>query len=124
MHEQVYAVRDERAVIEVVNLRARVTCPLSGGAVDAVTLEADAPPPSSRRVFFSGVGSVDAAIWRLEAMAVGSQVEGPAIVESSFTTIVVNPGARAQRAESGSLVIVPDTREPASARAGALEAQS
>ncbi len=116
--------RDERAVIEVVNLRARVTCPLGDGAADAVALETDAPPPSSRRVFFSGAGSVEAAIWRLEALATGTQIDGPAIVESSFTTIVLNPGARAERAASGSLVIVPDAREPVAARSGSSEALS
>jgi len=114
VHEEVYAVRDERAVLEVVNLRARVTCPLSGGATDTVALE---PPAASqsRRVFFSGAGEVDAAIWRLESMAPGVQVSGPAIVESSFTTVVLNPGASAERAASGSLVIVPDAGEHAGA---------
>ncbi len=111
VHEEVYAVRDERAVLEVVNLRARVTCPLSGGVADKLTLEpADGALPS-RRVFFSGVGAVDAAIWRLESMTPGASVAGPAILESSFTTIVLNPGASAERSASGSLVIVPDVGE-------------
>jgi N-methylhydantoinase A len=56
---------------------------------------------------------VDAAICRLESMAPGVQVSGPAIVESSFTTVVLNPGAIAERAPSGSLVIVPDGGEHA-----------
>jgi len=124
VHEEVYAVRDERAVVEVVNLRARVTCPLGGGVADTVALEPDGGAPSSRSVFFSGAGAVDAAIWRLEAMGVGTQIEGPAIVESSFTTIVLNPGAHAERASSGSLVIVPDAREPVASRAGSSEVSS
>ncbi|HSZ06443.1 MAG TPA: hydantoinase/oxoprolinase family protein [Solirubrobacteraceae bacterium] len=108
VHEEVYAVRDDRAELEVVNLRARVTCPLGGGVADTVAIERDDGALPSRRVFFSGVGEVDAAIWRLESMAPGAPVAGPAIVESSFTTIVLNPGASAERAASGSLVIVPD----------------
>ena len=75
-------------------------------------------------MFFSGVGAVDAAIWRLEAMAPGTQLTGPAIVESSFTTIVVNPGASAERAPSGSLVIVPQLQEPARSAAESTEAVS
>jgi N-methylhydantoinase A len=62
-------------------------------------------------VFFNGVGVVDAAICRLETMAPGAHLDGPAIIESSFTTIVLNPGASAERAPSGSLVIVPDAGE-------------
>jgi N-methylhydantoinase A len=114
VHEEVYAVRDERAVLEIVNLRARVTCALSGGAADTVALEPPPAAPQSRRAFFSGAGEVDAAIWRLESMAPGVRVSGPAIVESSFTTVVLNPGASAERAPSGSLVIVPEAGEPAS----------
>jgi N-methylhydantoinase A len=111
VHEEVYAVRDERAVLEIVNLRARVTCPLIGGAADTVALQAADGAAQSRRVFFNGVGVVDAAICRLETMAPGAHLDGPAIIESSFTTIVLNPGASAERAPSGSLVIVPDAGE-------------
>ncbi len=128
VHEEVYAVRDERAVLEIVNLRARVTCPLSGGVADTVALEPPGDSSPSRRVFFSGVGVLDAAICRLESMAPGTSIAGPAIVESSFTTIVLNPGASAERASSGSLVIVPGAGAqptgPSLAAAGSSEAVS
>ena len=113
VHEAVYAVRDERAVLEIVNLRARVTCPLLGGAGDTVALEPAEGAPESRRTFFSETGVVDAAIRRLETMSAGTRVSGPAIIESSFTTVVLNPGAVAERAESGSLVITPGASEQA-----------
>jgi N-methylhydantoinase A len=121
VHEEVYAVRDERAVIEVVNLRARVTCPLEGGAADTVALE-PASAAASRTTYFSGAGAVESAIWRLEGMRPGTTVAGPAIVESSFTTIVLNPGAEARRAESGSLVITPNVGIPTAAGASSSEA--
>jgi N-methylhydantoinase A len=107
VHEEVYAVRDERAVVEVVNLRARVRCPLAGGVADTLAREDTGEIAACRRAFFAGVGEVEAAIRRLEAMDVDERIEGPAIVESSFTTIVLNPGASAVRAASGSLVIAP-----------------
>jgi len=124
VHEEIYAVRDERAVLEVVNLRARVTCPLGGGAADSVALEPAADAGLTRTVFFSGVGAVDASICRLESMAPGSTIAGPAIVESSFTTVVLNPGASAERSASGSLVIEFDARRPARSGAGSSEAVS
>ncbi|HYB22442.1 MAG TPA: hydantoinase/oxoprolinase family protein, partial [Solirubrobacteraceae bacterium] len=123
VHEEVYAVRDERAVLEIVNLRARVTCPLAGGAADTLALAPADTRSESRRVFFSGAGEVDATIHRLEATAPGTSIAGPAIVESSFTTIVVNPGARAERSAGGSLVIVPGEEgvmQGAGAATGAL----
>jgi N-methylhydantoinase A len=122
VHEEVYAVRDERAVIEVVNLRARVTCPLSGGVADTVAREAGADIAKSRRTFFSDTGEVDSTIRRLETMDVEERIEGPAIVESSFTTIVLNPGASAVRAASGSLVILPQDGIPVGAGKDASEA--
>jgi N-methylhydantoinase A len=119
VHEEIYAVRDERAVIEVVNLRARVTCPLGGGVADTIALEPAGSEPAARTAYFSGAGAVEAAIWRLEAMRPGTLVEGPAIVESSFTTIVLNPGASAERSASGSLVITPQIEALARGRAHA-----
>ena len=50
---------------------------------------------------------VDAKVVRFEAMKCGEAVAGPAIVESSFTTVVVDPGASAARRDTGSLVIEP-----------------
>jgi N-methylhydantoinase A len=124
VHEEVYAVRDERAVIEVVNLRARVTCPLGGGVADTVAIDHTREVLPSRGVYFAGSGEVYAAILRLESMGPGTQVSGPAIVESSFTTVVLNPGASAERSASGSLVIVPEGSELASSTASSSEAVS
>jgi N-methylhydantoinase A len=124
IHDEVYAVRDERAVIEVVNLRARVNCPLGGGVDDTVTLEQGHSSSGMRSVFFSGIGSVNAAILRLEAMAPGAQFAGPAIVESSFTTIVLNPGASAERTASGSLAIVPGAIDSAASTRRSSQAVS
>ena len=42
-----------------------------------------------------------------EAIEPERVIEGPAIIESPFTTVVVNPGATAQRRASGSLSLDP-----------------
>jgi N-methylhydantoinase A len=49
----------------------------------------------------------DAAVVPFEAMTEGDAVDGPAIVESAFTTLVVDPGTRVHRTASGSLLIAP-----------------
>jgi N-methylhydantoinase A len=59
----------------------------------------------SRRVYFEATGWVDAKVHRFETLPAGEDVVGPAIVESSFTSVVVDPGARARRDEGGTLVI-------------------
>ncbi len=107
LHEEVYAVRDEQAIVELVNVRARVSCPMGRDELDAPLAEPHDPCRRSRLVYFSGPGAVQADILNLEAMAIGEIVGGPAIIESSFTTVVLNPGASAERTSSGSLLITP-----------------
>ena len=50
---------------------------------------------------------MSAALRRLDHMAMDEQIEGPAIVESDYTTIMLDDGAVARRLESGSLLITP-----------------
>ncbi len=111
VHEEVYAVRDERAVIEVVNLRARVRCPLGEPVADTVALAPASHAATTREVYFSGTGALDAAVHRLEETPPGTTITGPAIIESSFTTVVLHPGASAERSSSGSIVIIPELAE-------------
>ncbi len=47
-------------------------------------------PPSSR--FFSGGAWREAAVWRREALALGAEVSGPAIVIEANQTVVVEAG--------------------------------
>ena len=68
---------------------------------------AAATGPRTRPVYFSGVGACEAAVRRFEAIRPGERIVGPAIIESSFTSVVINPGATAERRASGSLSIDP-----------------
>jgi N-methylhydantoinase A len=56
-------------------------------------------------VYFHGSGGLDTTVLDLHALPVGEGVLGPAIVQSPVTTVVIDPGARASRTESASLVI-------------------
>jgi N-methylhydantoinase A len=106
LHEQIFAVRDEDSAVEIVALRARVTCPISNRSDGRLARgEASAPATGTRRLYFSGRGFVDAAVYALDGLELGSPVLGPAIVESRFCTIVVDPGTVAERRASGSLVV-------------------
>ena len=46
-------------------------------------------------------------VHHFSSMVVGHAVEGPGIVESGFTTVVIDPGAVVKRMPSGSLLIDP-----------------
>ncbi|MBA5770740.1 hypothetical protein, partial [Escherichia coli] len=64
---------------------------------------ADAPTVRVRRAYFPDTGYIDTTVHRLGDIGVQHRISGPAIVESPFTTIVVPPGAEANRTPSGSL---------------------
>lgn len=107
-HEMLFAVADRGSSVEVVAWRARAASSL-GGSTDVAV---EAPPvrdatDSKRAACFPGVGRLDACVTRLASLKAGDLLAGPALVESPVTTIVVPPGAVAQKLASGSLVIEP-----------------
>lgn len=107
-HEEIFAIRDAESGIEVVSWSATVSCRIrreEGGSLVARKMTGGLE--GNRKAFFPGYGQVDTRVQRFEAMKVGENLTGPAIVESSFTTIVINPGATAVRRASGSLSIDP-----------------
>ena len=107
-HEALFTFADADSTIETVGWRANVRCRLRDGVNLSVDGAASGPEiAGSRSVYFPDTGSVEARVVRFETMAPGETVAGPAIIESSFTTVVIDPGAKAERRSSGSLLITP-----------------
>ena len=103
-HKQMFEISDPGSAIELVTWRARVRCQLrEAGSGRLVAGAADARIEGRRQVYFADAGWVEAVVRRFEA--VEGELAGPAIVESSFTTVVIDPGAIVRRTASGSLAI-------------------
>ncbi len=111
-HRQIFTIDDPASAVEIVGLRATVRCAVRPFA--EFRLDPDhtiaANPARHRRAWFQQTGWAETAIHRLETMPAGQVFAGPAIIESAFTTIVVDPGATAQRSAAGSIVIHPASR--------------
>lgn len=108
VHEGLFAFADEGSAIEAVGWRANVRCRLRDGATLGVEGAGGGPEVvAARAVYFPEGVRAEARVARFERMAPGETVAGPAIVESSFTTVVIDPGAVAERRASGSLLITP-----------------
>jgi N-methylhydantoinase A len=60
----------------------------------------------SREIYFDGA-EVTTPVYPLQSIPVGLATEGPAIIETPFTTIVIDPAARFYRSEHGSVMIMP-----------------
>jgi N-methylhydantoinase A len=108
VHEDIFAINDPNSGVEVVGWTASVKCRLREGESGSLAArELKTSVDGTRKVYFSGHGHVDATVRRFEAMKQGEVLAGPAIIESPFTTVVVDPGATAERRASGSVSIVP-----------------
>ncbi|MFN3261076.1 MAG: hydantoinase/oxoprolinase family protein [Pikeienuella sp.] len=108
-HDEIFAISDPESEIEVVSWTARASCRLREGKLPSLGVEKEtaAAPVSRRRAYFERVGWVEAEARRFEALPAGAEFAGPALVESSFTTVVVGPGATYRRTASGGLSIKP-----------------
>ena len=109
LHEEVFAFRDPGSEVEFVGWRATARSRLRSHGIGRLESERvfEARVSPSRKAYFGGHGSVETEVELFEAMEPGTAVEGPAIIESPFTTVVVDPGATAARTEGGTMVITP-----------------
>lgn len=106
LHANVYGHAD-RGAARIVNLRA---VHRAGGSerIDTATYEPDGQPPQrgTRNILLDvRQGPVEAAIYAREALPPGFTFDGPAIVEQSDTTILVDQSWSASVDDSGTLVL-------------------
>lgn len=104
-HQDVFAVSDPHSAVEAVGWSAEVRCRVASGDPGRLAAAADGRTAlPSRRVRFAS-GWCDAPVHRFETLPDGAEIFGPAMVESGFTSIVLDPGTRAVRDALGSLMI-------------------
>ena len=107
-HREIFAIEDRGSEVELIAWRARAHCTLRDSGPESLSATANGRRKAeSRSAFFEDLGEVDTCVAHVESMHVGDTLEGPAIIESPFTTVVVNPGASVHRSPSGSLIIDP-----------------
>jgi N-methylhydantoinase A len=108
LHEELFAVRDSDAPVELVTWRVHVRCNLRRRPLQ----EAQAEPggrdvTTSRRAYFPTLGPIDVRVRAQDSLRVGERLSGPLIVESPVTTVVLDERAAVERTPSGSLLIDP-----------------
>ena len=107
-HEEIFAISDPESEVEIIGWSARVSCRLRERPLQSlVEEEAGAATTGSRPAYFAGAGWLDADIRSFRSLDTDDALDGPVIVENSFTTVVVGPGASVSRKPSGSLAIIP-----------------
>lgn len=106
MHEKLFAISDPSSVVEVVGWRVRASCQTRTAPLGRV--ESGTSRPRSRRsrpVYFHDHGLVEALVLSYDELAPADVIEGPAIVETPVTVVVVNPDSTATRSSTGALIL-------------------
>jgi N-methylhydantoinase A len=110
IHREVYGHAGAERRIELVNLRlvtSQETPPLDPALMrqDLPERSEAAAPVASRLVHFPGATDRETPVYRRNRIATGSRLDGPAIVESVDTTVVLHPGQSAVVDDTGNLII-------------------
>jgi N-methylhydantoinase A len=105
-HERIFAFRDERAAVEVIGWAARATGRVHEHGIGRLRESGEWGADSTDRdVYFGDSGWRTARVHDFAGLVAEQRHCGPAVVESPFTTVVVDPQASFWRQANGSLVI-------------------
>ena len=108
-HKELFTFSDLQSELQFVGWRATARCKLSTAEIGRLNNEKTGQKRiiSSRSAYFSDTGLVETQVEMFDRLLPEQKITGPAIIESPFTTVVIDPGATVIRKESGSLVITP-----------------
>ena len=104
-HAALYGYKIENEVIELVSFRVTVrgARPEIHLAVEPDTSTAHSRP--DRPVYFRGHGFVPATVWNRYSLPHGFELDGPAVLEETGSTTLIEPGMHARVLEDGQLLI-------------------
>ena len=105
-HQTIFAVYDPDGELEMLNWNARISCQLHNrhkSSLPEVFVEQG--ETHTRMVGFGAVGRLETIIRPIMSMVTGEQASGPTIIESDFTSVVIDPGAIAELLSDGSLMV-------------------
>jgi N-methylhydantoinase A len=117
-HESIFAFSDPLSPIEVIAWRAAVRCSAGGHAeLKLMHFDSESSLAQQRRAYFPSGGWIDVLVLRFERLPYDDWRAGPAIIETPFSSIVIDRTAKFSRTKSGNLVVQPGgARETSSVR--------
>jgi N-methylhydantoinase A len=108
-HAEVFAYADPDSEVDFIGWRAVARARVSSGELGRLRGAArSVASAGQRRACFDGRRFVRTPVYAFEGLAPGGSIAGPAIVESPYTTVVLDPGAVAEISAHGSLVVAPN----------------
>ena len=106
-HKDIFAFSDPNSPVEFVGWRSTVRCKIRSKPIGKIKSNKFSQKyiTKRRKAFFEGKGLLNVPVQIFERIQKNQVVKGPSIIESPFTTIVLDPGSRATRTNKGSLII-------------------
>jgi len=104
LHREIFAFEDREGEIEFVAWRARVAADLGDAPLGRLEETAALSHAASREVWFRGA-AVTVPVLSFADLETGAERQGPAIVETPLTTLVIDPGTRFHRHVDGSILV-------------------
>jgi N-methylhydantoinase A len=104
-HKTLFQISDDASGIEIIAWRAFVRCVLKETESRAEAVTTQLVEETRRPVYLSGKGWTDVPVRKVGEMPDGQNLAGPAVIESPFTTVVIDSGAVATRTAGGGLVV-------------------
>jgi N-methylhydantoinase A len=108
-HSELFSFRDDSDDVEIMTWRAVARCNLAGNVPRILAgKSSDTAAARCRAVYFRDKEFVDVAVKQFDDLPEEIVFAGPAIVESSYTSVVINAGAEAVRRPGGYLLVFPN----------------
>jgi N-methylhydantoinase A len=109
-HQALFAVADPDSPIEIVSWTGKVASTVRDRPLGRLP-EADAHPDRPERpVYFPGQGWTPTRVGRLADFPIDQTYEGPMILETPFTTLVIDPKAQFRLTAAGSVLVTLEDR--------------
>lgn len=102
-HLRIYAVNDPDSAIEVIGLAVRVSAGARRSPLGQVRWPEAARADGQRTIYLLGEGERSATVHRFESMPREETFRGPAVVESPFTSVVLDSASAFRITRDGSL---------------------
>jgi N-methylhydantoinase A len=103
LHRQYFSYSNPGSAVEIVSLRASVIGRLPKPAAKGADAREGGQPVGKRKIWLSG-GWRDVAVWNRADVCPGATIEGPAVIEEAYTSVLLVEGWSCQRDRSGHLV--------------------
>jgi len=105
LYQQEFGFTLEQRAIVVDDLRVRAVAHSVGLKSHKLAPATAAALPERYAAIYFAAGWLETPVFRLERLAAGHQISGPALIMHDTATILIEPGAQAEITESGDIVI-------------------